>query len=245
MSNKNTSVNGVAPLKNVSLLMESMERVKDRKSHLPGMACFYGESGFGKSMAAGFVGDQYRAYYIQARYSWTRKALLLATLKEMGIAPEKTMPEMVEQIGEQLLLSKRPLIIDEMDHIVTRNLVEMVLDMYEASNQRGMIVLIGEEALKTKLNKWRKFFNRVLDWTKARPADLDDIRMLHKFYGGGVDIQDDLLAKIQEVTSGTVREICINLDSVVQEAQREGWNKVSLKEWADRPFNTDLLAAGV
>jgi hypothetical protein len=245
MGQNGTSVNGVAPLKNVGLLMESMERVINRSRHLPGMTCFYGESGLGKSMAAGFMANSYRAYYIQARFCWTKRAMLLATLKEMGIAPERTMPEMVEQIGEQLLLSQRPLIIDEMDHIVTRNLVEMVLDLYEASNQRGIIVLIGEEGLKIKLNKWQKFFNRILDWKKARPADLDDVRLLHKFYGGEVTIGDDLCEKIRDTTNGTVREICINLDNVVQEAEREGWSQVGLKEWGNRPFSVDLMSTGV
>jgi len=38
-----------APLTNVSLCMKALSRAMDRPGHLPGMVCFYGPSGWGKS----------------------------------------------------------------------------------------------------------------------------------------------------------------------------------------------------
>ncbi|WP_207214001.1 hypothetical protein [Solidesulfovibrio carbinolicus] len=62
-------------------------------------------------------------------------------------------------------LHGRPLIIDEMDHVVERNAVELVRDLYEAS--RAAILLIGEKALPGKLAQWERFHGRILDWVSG------------------------------------------------------------------------------
>src|SRR3569832_1095946 len=131
-----------APITNVSLCGEA---------HLPGIAVFCGQSGYGKSTAAAYWANKQRAYFVQVKSVWTRKAFLLAILKEMGITPARTLYEMADQVSEQLVLSGRPLIIDEMDYIVDYNAVELIRDLHESSNDA--ILLLGEERLPDKLMK--------------------------------------------------------------------------------------------
>src|SRR5574341_1401106 len=165
-----------APLRNVVLVGQVMEQLINRTPNLPGMGVLYGDSGLGKSMAAAFVANRHRACYVECRSYFTKKSLLLSILEELGGRPAKTIYEMVNQIGDELSHSRRPLIVDEMDHIVDRNLVELLRDIYEVSY--APILMIGEERFPAKLKKWERFHNRVLCWQPAERADLEDAQKL-------------------------------------------------------------------
>jgi hypothetical protein len=226
----------VAPLTNVSLCSKAMLRATDRPGHLPGFVCFYGPSGWGKSTAASYVHLTQNTYYIQCMESWTRKAVLLALLKQMGIEPKKNHYEMLEQICQQLADSMRPLIIDEFDHLVKRDAVEMIRDIYEGS--RAAILLIGEEQLPQKLGRWERFHGRVLDWIPAQPADFDDCRHLARLYCDRVTIREDLLQDIHAFCNGSARRIVNNLDHVQVVIGQEGMDEAGREEWKGRPFLT-------
>jgi len=226
-----------APLQNVALCNRLLEQAMNRPSHLPGIVAFYGFSGLGKSISAAYVANKTRAFYIECKSTWTRKALLRAILKEMNIDPANTNYEMVDQIGEELTLSGRPLIVDEMDYLVEKKAVNVIMDIYEASN--AAILLIGEENLPTKLRKLEKFHNRVLTWELAQPANLTDTKHLAKLYCKEVAIADDLLQRIQEASRGTVRRICVNLHRVQQVALSElGQDSITNAEWGKRELYT-------
>ncbi|MDD2468726.1 MAG: hypothetical protein PHI97_32535, partial [Desulfobulbus sp.] len=85
-----------APLTNVSLCEMALTKAMDRPDHLPGMICFYGPSGWGKTTAALYVHLVNEAYYIECKDIWVRKSLLVNLLNEMGIPPKKSMWEMVD-----------------------------------------------------------------------------------------------------------------------------------------------------
>ncbi|MAP35673.1 MAG: DNA transposition protein [Halomonas sp.] len=221
-----------APLQNVALCNMAMERALNRPAHLPGMVAFYGPSGWGKSTAAAYVANKHRAYYVECKSTWTKKFLLLSVLTEMGIAPAKTIPEMTAQISEQLVLSQRPLIIDEMDHIVTKKAVEVIRDIYEGSN--AAILLIGEENMPAKLREWERFHNRMLSWTPAQPCDLDDTRALAEMYCRDVSIADDLLSRVLEVSRGAARRICVNIEHIRQETLVLGDSHMDATTWGQR-----------
>lgn len=223
-----------APLQNVALCNGALERAINRPAHLPGLVCFYGPSGWGKSTAAAYVANKHRAYYVECKSSWTKKALLTAVLKEMGAAPAKTLYEMADQISEQLVLSGRPLIIDEVDHIVTKKAVEVIRDIYEGSN--AAVLLIGEELLPAKLREWERFHNRMLDWVPAQPCDIADARQLATLYCREVAIADDLLTRIQDISRGAARRIAVNIEVIRQAGLTEGLDHMDLATWGDRPL---------
>lgn len=226
----------IAPLENVSRCAAALERAMHRPGHLPGLTAFYGPSGWGKTIAATYAANKHRAYYVEAKSSWTRKALLAAILTEMGIDPGKTLYDMTDQVSEQLVRSNRPLIIDEFDHLVQAGTVEIVRDIHEGSS--AAILLIGEEQLSAKLKRWPRFHNRMLSWVPAQPAALEDAKHLRRLYVDEVEIRDDLLARITELSRGAARLICVNLDRVQQEALKERWKAVGLKEWGNRDLYT-------
>jgi AAA domain len=236
MTEKLNGVKTTAPLQNVSLCASALERAMRRPRHLPGLVCFYGPAGWGKSVSAVYAANRHRAYYVEARSTWTTRAMLLGILKEMGIAPGRTVYEMTDQVCEQLERSERPLIIDEMDHLVGRGCVESLRDLYEGS--KAAMLIIGEEGLPSKLQRWERFHSRVLDWRAAQPVSVEDARYLEQLYCDRIDIADDLLGRIHGLARGAVRRVCVNLEAVQEWALTQGLERVGLAEWGKRELYT-------
>jgi len=225
----------ISPLKNVGLCWNALDRAMRRPDHLPGMVALYGPSGTGKSMAAAFCANKSRAYYLELKSTWTKKAMLGALEREMGLPQSKTIYEAVDRVSEQLALSGRPLIVDEADYLIDRNQVEVIRDIYESSH--GAILLVGEESLPVKLGKWERFANRVLHWQPAQLCDANDARMLAAVYPD-ISIEDDLLDRIIAASRGITRRVAVNLDRVANEARAAGWQTVSDRQWGKRDLYT-------
>jgi DNA transposition AAA+ family ATPase len=206
----------IAPLRNVGLFSELVNRLVSRAPGLPGMACFTGFSGFGKTTAAIYAANKHRAYHVQVKSVWTRKKLCSAILTELGLDIPTTIADMVDAIGRELAVSRRPLIVDEADFLLKESFIEVVRDIYESS--QGTIILIGEEMLPHKLKRWEKVHGRMLDWVQAQPAALQDARHLAKLYCKGLDIADELMAAVCDASAGSVRRIIVNLDRVREQA---------------------------
>lgn len=229
------AVNGdVAPLRNVTLLDELVKRVMNRPPHLPGLGCFYGHSGYGKTVAATRAVVVNRAVYVEVGESWTRKKLCTALLRQVGVPAKRTVADMIEQIIDCLCRTKLPVLVDEADHLARKGMIEVVREIHDKSG--ASIVLIGEEMLPELLARWERVDNRVLDWVPAQPASLEDTRHLARLYCPGVEIGPDLLAKIHEAGAGRVRRICVNLERARERAVLDGLEVMGLAQWGDEPF---------
>ena len=226
-----------AQIHNLELVRVACERLNGRAQGLPGFAVLYGPAGYAKTTSLLVVANIVRAYYVQMRSAWGRKALLEKILIEMGLKPEGTIPNMLDAVCTQLAASRRPLMIDEFDHC-TRNdgLVELVRDIYEGS--QSPIVLAGEEQLPQKLKRWERFHSRVLSWVPAQPVSLSDARALAPIYCVDAEVADDLLDHLVKLSGGSVRRVCVNLAGIQEKASLEGWGKVDLKVWGNTPIYT-------
>lgn len=231
-----TPGNTIAPLQNVALVSQAIAKAMNRAEHLPGIITLYGPSGWGKTFAATWASNKYRAFYVQCKSAWTRKAFLKAILEEMGIEPASTIYEMVDQISQEIALSGRPLIIDEADFLVEKKHIEIVRDIYESSF--GTILLIGEEHLPAKLKKWERFHNRVLMWVQAQPSTVEDAQQLARIYAPDVEIGEDLILKVVEASRNVTRRICVNLNLINDTARSQGWEEVDLSIWGKKELFT-------
>lgn len=235
MTSMNMNVNGgIADIANIGLCDVALERAIERTHTLPGMVCLYGPSGFGKSVAATHVANRRRAYYVQAKSVWTKKHTLKAILHEMGIKPALTIADMLEQASQELAMSGRPLIVDEMDHLVEKKAVELIRDLYESS--QAPILLIGEEQLPNKLERWERFHGRILAWVPAQPVSLADARKLVPIYANAIQVEDDMLEHVVGLSGGSVRRVAVNLELIQDTAVTNGWAAVDRQVWG----NTEL-----
>lgn len=230
-------MNNTAQIFNLELVRTASERLAGRTSGLPGIGCLYGPAGWGKTCASLSIANERRAYFVQLRSAWSRKAMLEAILREMGIAPAGTLCMLLDQIAVQLSASGRMLILDEFDHAAKNaSMVELVRDIYEAS--QGTLLLVGEEMLPKKLQRYERFHSRVLTWVPAQPVTLSDARLLAPIYAPRVRIDDAMLEHLVQIAKGSVRRVSVNLASIAEEAAIDGLGEMTLSAWGDRRFYT-------
>lgn len=238
LQHQNNAPAGIAPLANIAVAERAIARALGRGMHQPGLVVMHGPSGWGKSMAAAWVKARNHAYYVQANDYWTKKSMLQDLCRAMGlkVKPSETVYNMALAVQAQLEQSGRPLIIDEFDYAVDKNLVEAVRSIYEGS--KAAILLIGEEAMPQKLKAWERFHGRILDWFPAEPCRLPDARELSRLYCPHVEIADDLLEMLVDKTKGSTRRISTNLETIHETALGAGWEKIDLAGWGKRPIQT-------
>lgn len=234
MTQEQQALNGVAPLTNVAKISTLVERLKERTYSLPGMGVFYGPAGFGKSYGATWAATKFQAIFVQAMSCTTPSTLCQSILEEMGLRPERGIPKMVRQIQQGLLDLDVPLIIDEVDHLMTRAKIELIRDIYEGS--QAPIVLIGEELLPQKLTSWERVHSRVLSWEAAEPGTVSDVRHLIPYYAAGVEIDAELQKRLLTGSRGSIRRICVNLERVRELALTKGLDRVGVEDWGNRSF---------
>jgi chromosomal replication initiation ATPase DnaA len=234
----------VAPLRNVMLLNALINRVQHRNDDdLPGMACFFGPSGYGKTMAAVWNAQETRAYWVEAKATWSRKKLAEKIMRSMGFVTfPRTVGDMVEMIGEEMGKSGRPLLIDEMDAVLTDSNIKMIRDIYESSGG-GTLILIGEETLPRKLEKWERVHNRMLDWVPAQPADLREVGLLAQLKHPDLSIDQEVLQIILERSHARPRRIMTSLNRVAEYALKTGKREITRADAQKITFFTGLAPA--
>lgn len=244
-----TTVATLAPLTNVSATLTAMAATAERASGLPGLICLYGRSGYGKSSAAAYVANKLRAYYVELKSLWSTKHILLNILKDMGIQPQSTVAEMLDQVCEQLTASARPLIIDQADYLVDKGRAQILMDLYEGS--RAPILFIGEERLSSSMRtRHNTVHRRVLHWIEAQPASMDDCRQLARLYcrirDGRVlvEVSDDLLEHINRAVEGCTGRVAVNLNLLAERAGVLGWERVDLARWKSQSAAEQRLYTG-
>jgi hypothetical protein len=237
MSDKQQPVNNVGALTNVVLALTAMNSAVARDNDMPGILCLHGRSGLGKSKAAAYLTVKFDACYIEGCSVWSRKAYLENILKDLGIHPHKTMWQMLEQIGEELSATGRPLIIDEADYLVDKGLAPLVMDIYQVS--QTPILLIGEERLPSKLlARHEKIHNRVLHWISAQPASAADCQTLATMFAPKITIATDLLDHINKTVEGCTRRVVVNINLVQEFAIKAKASTVDRAWWGDRELYT-------
>lgn len=225
------SSGGIAQIRNILQCYMAVTRTMDRNPLLPGISAFYGPSGFGKSTAANHVANKTNAFYVQVKSTYTKKAFLQALLREMSIPYPATLSEMMELASSELAKSGRPLIIDEFDHLVQGNKVEIVRDLYEAS--QGTFLIIGEEMLARKLEKWERFHGRILNWVPALPADVNDAALLTSVYAPKLEIDHQVLEQLVFAVRGSTRRVSTNLEMLNEKALEDGIRQITLSTLKD------------
>lgn len=226
----------VLPLRNVMLLNALIYRVQERDPDLPGFACFFGPSGYGKSWAATWNAQDTRGYWVEVKNTWGRKKFAEMIARSMGLEPGRTIADTVEQIGEQLSKSGRPLLIDEADLVAKDGMIGVVRDIYESSH--GTVILIGEEKLPQTLRRWERIHNRMLDWVAAQPTDLREVGLLVAKKCPGLVIEPAVQQLVLERSQARARRIVVNLSQIAEYAVLTGRDVITEADAAKITFHS-------
>ena len=237
---ENTSpINSVAPLANVARLTQLIERCQTRAFGLPGMGCFFGRAGLGKTSAATYASNsRHRAVHVEVMPIGGVKTLLGMIVAELGMKPKPTAAAMFEQAAQELAISGRPLIIDEADKILHETPIEIVRRLHDVSGVP--VILMGEEGLPQMLQRWERVHSRMLSWVGAELATSADVDHLAKIYAGKVTLGADLKAALLAASNGSIRNVSTNLSHVSEHAATHGLHKIDLSDWGQRAFHTGV-----
>ena len=226
--------NSIAALPNVAALSRLVDRVEHRGASLPGMACFYGPSGWGKSTAAAYAANAHDCHVVQMKSAWKAGKLVRAIAAELSIKPAHTIADIVDQVAESLARSGRTLMIDEADYAATGGMIEILRDIYESA-QVG-VILIGEETLPQTLKRWERVHGRMLDWVAAKPGTPQDLDLLTPIYAPDLTIEPDLKGRIMTAAGPSIRRICVNLAAVKERSRAVGKTRMGASDMGKVAF---------
>lgn len=228
--------NNMAPLANVARLRMLVEACQNRAPGLPGMGTFYGRAGLGKTTAGIYITNALDACHIEALPFGGVKTLLEMIVKELEIRPAKSVAGLFEQAAGELARSGRPLLLDEADHLLTDRMIETVRRLHDVTGVP--VILMGEELLPQRLQKWERVHGRMLKWVGAEPATLADVGHLVPIYAPDVEIADDLKRAVLATSRGSIRNVSTNLAAIREFANVRGLTRVALADWDTGGFHT-------
>ena len=227
-------VNKPAPLKNVAAFSTLITKMVERDPDLPGLACFFSPSGWGKTKSAIYGANKYRAAYVECGQFTTARNLLIAILTELG---ERNHRGSIEDLKTRAVMTMtgdpmRPVIVDEAHFVASKRFVDLLREISDKSG--APVILIGEETLPSALANFERVHNRVLEWLPAQPCDAEDFALLAAHRCRGVKVGADLAAAILEDTKGNTRRIVVNLVKVMEASQHTGLATIDLAAFGGR-----------
>lgn len=215
MSKKLETAGGqVSPITNIGLMHTTLEALTKRAPGLPGIGVFYGPSGVGKSFGAAYGShpNTFNAIYVACRSFEGRRSFVEQVCKAIGIKARGSIADVVEEIVQVLVLSGRPLIVDEVDHIAESKTLELIRDLHDGA--QSAVLLIGEEKLPSKLAQHERFDNRVLVWQPAAVCSAQDFDRLAQQYAAGIGIDPAMKTRILTETRAITRRVVVNLEGL-------------------------------
>jgi DNA transposition AAA+ family ATPase len=218
--------------------MGAIEQCEGRAPGMPGMGCFYGDSGYGKTTAGIVATNTYNAVHIEAIPVGGIKALLALIAAELGLKTKRvSAADLFVAIVMELGLQRRPLIIDEADLVM---LSDRAADTIRLIHEKSgvPVILMGLEVLPRTLKRWEQLDGRLLCRVAAEPACLDDVHHLVRLYAPGIEVGADLKAAILAASKGSLRYIATNLASLRSLAAERGLTRVDRQDWGVRPFHS-------
>lgn len=223
------NVNRAAPMKNVAAFATLLQRMVDRDGDMPGLACFFGPSGWGKTKSAVYGAHRHRAVYVECGQFTSARSLMKQILIEYGEQNPRGSIEEMKSRAIMLMVADRtrPLIVDEAHFVATKRFVDLLRELSDKSG--APVVLIGEEQLPQHLEAFERVHNRVLEWLPALPCDAEDFSHLAAVRCRGIRIAADLATAILERTEGNTRRIVINMSRIVDIARLTGANEIGLE----------------
>lgn len=222
------NVNRAAPLRNVASFLTLLTKMVDRHPKLPGLAVYFGPSGWGKTESAVLAANKFRAAYVECGMFTTARSLLSMILLELGEQhPRGSIEEMKGRAIELMAADpRRPLIVDEAHFVFEKRFGDVLRELSDKSG--AAVILIGEEVLPAKLEKFERVHNRVLEWLPAEPCDAGDFGQLAKLHLPGVTVAADIAHAILATTEGNTRRIVTNLTKAAEIVKLGGLKSIDL-----------------
>jgi hypothetical protein len=153
---------------------------------------------------------------------------------ELSIDPPSLPAKMLTAVKEQMKLSRRPLFIDEADYLFHHpKMLQVARDIHDLTELP--VWLIGIDGVEKKIANRKIVAGRISQWVKFQPCDLEDTRLLAKELCE-IDVHEDLLVKLHELSNGSIRLITVGLSRMEAFTKAQRWQSISAQQWSGQPF---------
>jgi DNA transposition AAA+ family ATPase len=113
---------------NVKNFITLMEKIQKKSK----MALVYGDPGLGKTQSILWWAAKNDAAYIRASNSMSVKWFLEELVEELGETPMRLTSDLFKQVLNQIIISPRVIIVDEIDYLLNESkVIETIRDIYD------------------------------------------------------------------------------------------------------------------
>ncbi len=125
----------------------------------------FGKYGLGKTIGFERIAAEKNAVLLRCVATWSPKSFLRELAYELGVDTGGNAHELLVRVIDELRKNPRPLIIDEVDLILTSkkaDILETIRDIHDKA-QKVVVVMVGMQASNAKLKRHEHYYDRVIE----------------------------------------------------------------------------------
>lgn len=188
---------------------EAIQALKKRGAKEASWLLLCGEAGHGKSALGTNYAAEEGGIYVRAKAHWTPTVALAELVTETGQVPERRNQLNYETIVRSLAVNPRPIVVDEIDHILSkRETLETIRDISDLVEVP--IVVIGMEEAERRLKRFPQIYSRISQVVRTKPQKRDYVASILSDLCE-VSYDEGVVEVVLAQTAGYLREI---LDAV-------------------------------
>jgi DNA transposition AAA+ family ATPase len=219
--------------KNVKKFQLAIQKINHDRRGVERMALVTGEVGLGKTEAALWYGAHNGAVIIRMWEMMSGHWLLREIVKEIGVDPAWRTENLVDQLKKHLLPKPKTIILDEVDRFLKDQdrkkiaVLETLRDVHDSCH--CPMVFIGEEWIETKMRRFPRLYDRVVEIAAFEKFDLNDVRSL---VGELSEYQfsNDAIEKMTVDSGGRIRPIMNLINQAEDIAQISHLKTIAAKD---------------
>ena len=162
--------------KNVKKFVALMSELQELPPNIPKIALVFGDYGLGKSETIKWWTFKNECIYIRANQGMTTRWLLSEIADELNIQSYWHINETFKEIESALLNNRQTIIIDEIDYLIERKVIETLRDLHDRTGCH--MVLVGMNLVNKKLARYPHLMDRIYKTYKFESYDKEDIKQI-------------------------------------------------------------------
>ena len=160
--------------KNVKQFVSMMDELLKVPPNIPKMALVYGEHGLGKSQTIQWWADKNDSVYVRATQGMTSRWLLSEIVEELGEEAYWHLQDNFELIENILKENPRVVIVDEIDYLIEKSIIETLRDLHDKTG--CPMVLVGMGTADKKIARYPHLMDRIYKILKFEKFNSEDIK---------------------------------------------------------------------
>lgn len=234
---------GFVTTQNFKRLAEAQQAVERRGPKEAGLVIIRGPYGVGKSALVERFALDHDAVFVRCMETWTKRGLLDAVAKCMGLDTRGRNSEVQARIIGRQAVDMKPMIFDEADFLVrsTAALLECIRDITDTTG--CACFLVGMETFGNRLVRYGHIASRVAKVVEFQPLTPADVQATCDKLCE-VPLTPEVVAEVHRQSGGRMRLALAAISNIEQWAEANGWPSVAAEHIKGRPLCVEFKPEG-